>query len=44
MNYTGFYTGGERSTNDVGDSPHHLPDISYDVFCITVQQRRYATY
>ena len=30
----GFYTRGEHPTNDIGNSPHCLPYIPYDAFCI----------
>ena len=30
--------------NDMGNSPHHLTDIHYDMFSVTVLQHQYGTY
>ena len=32
------------AVNDMGNSPHHLTDIHYDVFSVTVLQHRYGMY
>ena len=34
--YTGFYTGEECLTNDVGNGLQHLLGIPYDAFCVTI--------